>query len=311
MLTLLQDRNSFTMPTASPTDLAIIKGARLHGNSLHPEGELLIGKINDEGRVLILKEDGISYTSGSVQKTDFCTIHLVLSIDDKEEVKDLKEYYKVQKEKGFAHPTYFKGMYPQNAAPFELFDVLFKHYENGPFPKTGSYSLPNPVRGEIEKVPCYSFEGKNYVLVRPECYSSIRAYPLSNGINCKTFDKDIWIEVSPIEWYIDETGKFLISKKGLLSGLNVNPRENLPTGSGFKESRLYDFLNKRVLIQMMQGEKSIFESQRIIEQQLTYLKERLGILRLQHPESTDYIDRLFPPLKIIEEEVAYQKVKKC
>ena len=93
MLTLLQDRNSFTMPVARPTDLAIIKGARLHGNQLNPEGQLLTGKLNDEGRVLILKEDGVSYTSGSVQRTDSCTLHLVLSIDNEEEVEDLREYY--------------------------------------------------------------------------------------------------------------------------------------------------------------------------------------------------------------------------
>ena len=84
----------------------------------------------------------------------------------------------------------------------------------------------------------YEYNGKKYVRVKSNCYE--RGYKLSNGVNVMPNDI-VWLEVSPIKWYVDESSRMLISKTLLASGIRFC--NNGQYRGNFKATEMYMFLN--------------------------------------------------------------------
>ena len=81
----------------------------------------------------------------------------------------------------------------------------------------------------------FEYNGKKYVRVKSNSYEE-----LSNGKRVKP-GMHIWVEVSPIRWYVDEDSKMLVSKTHLLSGLRFC---NVGYYKGnFESTEMYQFLN--------------------------------------------------------------------
>ena len=144
---------------------------------------------------------------------------------------------------GLLEVTY--GEYPQYAVDPKLNEILDNEFLNGTLKKTGKeyvtdsrktfdYSqIFRPIK-HIE----YEYNGKKYVRVKN---NSIFMHQLSNGVIPEENDY-VWVEVSPITWYVDENSKILISKTLLASGIRFCDHGNYK--DNFRKTEMYMFLNK-------------------------------------------------------------------
>lgn len=138
------------------------------------------------------------------------------------------------------------GEYPQYAVDSRLGKTLDDEFSAGRLKRTGkTYTINsnkwdenskkfNPV--EYEE---FVYNGKKYVRVKSNCYRN--EGKLSSGVNVRSNDI-VWLEVSPITWYVDEKSKMLVSKTLLASGINYC-KEGKYTGD-FKTTNIYEHLNK-------------------------------------------------------------------
>ena len=85
----------------------------------------------------------------------------------------------------------------------------------------------------------YEYKGKKYVRIKSNCYPN--GVVLSNGVKVKPGDY-VWVEVSPIKWYVDEESKLLISRNCIVSGIRYCEDNYL--GLTFEYSEMYKFLNE-------------------------------------------------------------------
>ena len=171
---------------------------------------------------------------------------------------------------GFVEVEY--GEYPQYAVDASLGRTLDSEFSAGRLRKTGkTYTTDsrnwNARSEKFSPVEHEEFEynGKRYVRVKSNCYES--GYKLSNGV--KVMPNDIvWLEVSPITWYVDESSRMLVSKTLLASGIRFC-NDGQYKGD-FKTTEMYMYLNKHfakditpsVIHEMTPEEKAQYEEDR-------------------------------------------------
>lgn len=127
------------------------------------------------------------------------------------------------------------GEYPQFAVSPKMQEELENNLQSRNLYMTGknytfnspSYERPN--RDNSFKPTNYSeyeYQGKKYVRVKADINIGAKSNKimLSNGMIC-TFGDSVWLEVSPVIWYVDKKSQFLISKYGLLSGIRFDDKE--------------------------------------------------------------------------------------
>ena len=118
------------------------------------------------------------------------------------------------------------GEYPQNAADSKMQNILESEYNRG-MNKTGrSYTFNaseygfGPTRFIPETYEEYEYQGKGYIRIKARIFP-YNKFKLSNGVEYRNGDY-VWVEVSPVKWLIDDKTGILISKKGLVSGINFD-----------------------------------------------------------------------------------------
>lgn len=127
------------------------------------------------------------------------------------------------------------GEYPQFAVSPEMQEELENNLQSRNLYMTGknytfnspSYERPN--RDNSFKPTNYSeyeYQGKKYVRVKADINIGAKSNKimLSNGMICTSVDS-VWLEVSPVIWYVDKKSQFLISKYGLLSGIRFDDKK--------------------------------------------------------------------------------------
>lgn len=138
------------------------------------------------------------------------------------------------------------GEYPQYVVDVELGKKLDKEYNAGRLTKTGKRYTTDCIKideYDREFQPThheeFEYKGKKYVMVK--CRARKSSCTLSNGdtIEPGTY---VWIEVSPIKWYVDEESKLLVSKTLLASGIRFCGKKKYK--GNFKKTEMYMFLNK-------------------------------------------------------------------
>ena len=167
------------------------------------------------------------------------------------------------------------GEYPQYAADSRMQSILESEYNKGMMNKTGgSYTFDsvkyddlnigfNPVTYDE-----YEYQGKKYIRIRANFYRSVNE--LSNGAYYKDGDY-VWVEVSPVKWLIDQKTHTLISKYGLLSGIEFLNKEHEYHGD-FSKTRMYEYLNKYMIKDLFQNVNCIQKcSDNNIEESLNIL----------------------------------------
>ncbi len=195
---------------------------------------------NDYGDVLIVNQSGYERWDDASEKSN--GIRPVIPFDDISSFSsDL-----VKGSNGDFEIEY--GEYPQYVVSTDM--GLEKAYKKGLLRTTGkTYTTDariyydnsftfKPVEHEE-----YEYNGKKYVRIyhRGQRYIILSNHnALSNGYEYKTGDY-VWIEVSPLIWYVDNDAKLLLSKNIVASGIRFcNDRTY---NGNFKETEMYEFLN--------------------------------------------------------------------
>ena len=170
---------------------------------------------------------------------------------------------------GFLEVEY--GEYPQYAVDTRLARTLDSEYSAGRLKKTGkTYTTDSRlwnVNSESFKAREhyeYEYNGKKYVKVK---YVDTDSCKLSNGESYQNGD-EVWVEVSPIKWLVDEKSRLMLSKTCLASGIRFC--NDGQYGGDFKATEMYMFLNKHfakdivpsVVHKMTPEEKAQYEEER-------------------------------------------------
>lgn len=140
------------------------------------------------------------------------------------------------------------GEYPQMAVAANMQKILERKYVNEEMHKTDkTYTFDsskwNNHDEEFRPIVYeeYEFQGKKYIRIKANtCYNG-ELVTLSNGKQYGDGDY-VWVEVQPIRWLIDDQSKLLIAKKGLVSGIQYQGK-NQPFSKDFETMAMYHFLN--------------------------------------------------------------------
>ena len=128
------------------------------------------------------------------------------------------------------------GYYPQKAVSTDMQEILERAYESGNISKTGNtYTTdsrkPNAYNEKFIPIQHeeYEYNGKRYIRVKKIFdYSNIyldASCTLSNGKDYREGD-DVWVEVLPVKWLVDERAKVMITDKLIFSGVQFNHTSN-------------------------------------------------------------------------------------
>ena len=146
------------------------------------------------------------------------------------------------------------GMYPQKAVSSSLNKELETLFENGILKTTGNIyttinetitCLDHPI---IEKCNEYDYNGKRYVRL-DQFVGDVVNIDASTGAILPE-----WLEVSPINWIVDDESRKLISETVLTAGMNFFPADN---STSFKNSSVYKFLNDTFIREMLQSQEKL------------------------------------------------------
>ncbi len=134
------------------------------------------------------------------------------------------------------------GEYPQYVVSTELNKILEDLHLRNEIKETGkTYTYDSRTNNE-KNLPFrknenieYIYNDKKYVRVKVK--TNVH---LSNGINYKEGDY-VWIEVSPLGWYLDLTERLLLSKNIVASGIRFCNDDTYEYN--FENTEMYAFLN--------------------------------------------------------------------
>ncbi len=173
---------------------------------------------------------------------------------------------------GFLEVEY--GEYPQYVvSSTSMESELERAYRSGTIRKTGKTYTTDSRKWDEFDLPFkaveheeYEYYGKKYIRAY---YNNTYSYTLSNGKEYRKGDY-VWIEVSPLKWYVDNNTKIMLSKNLIASGIrfcNDGYYGNTGYYGSFKNTEMYNFLNtyfardiaQNVILQMTPEEKKAFE----------------------------------------------------
>ena len=146
------------------------------------------------------------------------------------------------------------GYYPQKAVSIDMQERLERAYRSGNISKTrNSYTTDSVVYYEYDTSfqprthQEYEYNGKRYVRVE----ANDDTYILSNGENYRNGD-NVWVEVSPVKWLVDERAKVMITDKLIFSGVQFNHRSNYHTRD-FDRTNIKEFMDRYLSRDLVQS----------------------------------------------------------
>ena len=166
------------------------------------------------GKTLVI--NGLDVQESSAWKEDIGVRVCVPFNEISSKVRDLKT---VNTEKGEIK-EFIYGEMPQRRVSHDESEELWKKYESGELKPTGKtytswgYSIElfydgSDYKFEKDEYPEFELNGHKYVMAKKSTFQ--------NGEGRKR-----WVEVQPIEWYLDEKSGLAISKKVLLGGIPLS-----------------------------------------------------------------------------------------
>ena len=150
------------------------------------------------------------------------------------------------------------GYYPQKAASRDMQERLERAYRSGNISKTrNSYTTDSRRYNAYNEkfVPKqheeYEYNGKRYVRVEANSDFGSNTFTLSNGKNYRDGD-NVWVEVSPVKWLVDERAKVMITDKLIFSGVQFNHTRNYHTRD-FDRTDIKTFMDKYLSRDLVQS----------------------------------------------------------
>ena len=149
------------------------------------------------------------------------------------------------------------GYYPQKAVSRDMQERLERAYLSGSISKTrNSYTTDSRRYNAYDEKFApkqheeYEYNGKRYV--RVEANSNLGSeFTLSNGENYRDGD-NVWVEVSPVKWLVDERAKVMITDKLIFSGVQFNHTRNYHTRD-FDRTDIKTFMDKYLSRDLVQS----------------------------------------------------------
>ena len=159
------------------------------------------------------------------------------------------------------------GYYPQKAVSRDMQERLERAYRSGNISKTrNSYTTDSRrYNAYNEKFAPkqheeYEYNGKRYVRVEANSDFGSDTFTLSNGENYRDGD-NVWVEVSPVKWLVDERAKVMITDKLIFSGVQFNHTRNYHTRD-FDRTDIKTFMDRYLSRDLVQS-RGIAEQTRV------------------------------------------------
>ena len=150
------------------------------------------------------------------------------------------------------------GYYPQKAVSRDMQERLERAYRSGNISKTrNSYTTDSRRYNAYNEkfVPKqheeYEYNGKRYVRVEANSDFGSNTFTLSNGENYRDGD-NVWVEVSPVKWLVDERAKVMITDKLIFSGVQFNHTRNYHTRD-FDRTDIKTFMDRYLSRDLVQS----------------------------------------------------------
>lgn len=141
------------------------------------------------------------------------------------------------------------GYYPQKAVSRDMQERLERAYRSGSMSKTrNSYTTDSvPYRNydttfQPQTHQEYEYNGKKYVRVEANSYFDGGEFKLSNGESYRDGD-NVWVEVSPVKWLVDEKSRMMITEKLIFAGVQFNKESNYHTRN-FDRTDIKTFMDR-------------------------------------------------------------------
>ena len=123
------------------------------------------------------------------------------------------------------------GYYPQKAVSKDMQLKLEQALKSGRLSRTGKGYTTDSKRydydGKFEpkRHEEYQYNGKRYVRVEANSDFGGNEFQLSNGEKYRDGD-NVWIEVSPVKWLVDEKAKIMLTEKVIFAGVQFNHKKD-------------------------------------------------------------------------------------
>ena len=141
------------------------------------------------------------------------------------------------------------GYYPQKAVSKDMQERLERTYRSGSISKTrNSYTTDSIAYNEYDTSfqpqthQEYEYNGKRYVRVEVNSYYDFDYFTLSNGLRYRGGD-NVWVEVQPVKWLVDEESRMMITEKLIFAGVQFNKERNYHTRD-FDRTDIKTFMDK-------------------------------------------------------------------
>ena len=186
------------------------------------------------------------------------------------------------------------GYYPQRAVSRDMQERLEQAYRRGNISKTrntyttdsekyDAYSRPFKAKTHEE----YEFNGKRYVRVEANSDFGGRPFTLSNGEQYRDGD-NIWVEVLPVKWLVDERTRTMITEKLIFSGVQFNKERNYKTRN-FDRTDIKTFMDRYLARDLVQSRGTMTLGEQTEE--TGEVKPRESRLQKLNPDKTKTADR--------------------
>ncbi|MBR2588529.1 MAG: hypothetical protein IKD77_04925 [Bacilli bacterium] len=277
------------------TDFAILGGMMTYDNITVPDDHTLKGRAgltytktpNGKGYVICISAKGEKGEAPRVIKPAGAAIRPVLRSP---EIFEKVYPNRVSGYNGVEEVEY--GEYPQYVPNVRTQELLNERFIKKSLIKTGrKYTIWKTYARIAEPIELeeYESDNKRYVQVlRCDCAKS---FPWLSDRNYHKPGENyfIWIEVSPVVWLIDSKTQTLISKRGLISGIDFS--DNSYEGV-FARTKLKKYLDEYLLPEITQTRIPIIKKDEPIEEIATSPQASTGARTTTYDKALEEILRL-------------------
>ena len=150
------------------------------------------------------------------------------------------------------------GYYPQKAVSRDMQKRLEQAYRISSISKTGnSYTTDSVADNDYDTAfkprthQEYEYNGKRYVRVEANSFYNGNYFTLSNGEVYRDED-NVWVEVEPVKWLVDERAKIMITENLIFAGVQFSRAKKYETRN-FDQTNIKTFMDKYLVRDLVQS----------------------------------------------------------
>lgn len=187
------------------------------------------------------------------------------------------------------------GFYPQKAVSKDMQERLESAFESGSLSRTGKNYTTDSRRYDdydAEFSPKqhqeYQYNGKRYVRVEANSDFGGGEFQLSNGEKYRDGD-NVWVEVSPVKWLVDERAKIMLTDKLIFSGVQFNHTRDYHTRD-FDKTDIKTFMDRYLSRDLEQSRGTIETGEQ--GEEIQDVQPRKSRLQKLNPDKTKQRERV-------------------